>query len=136
LNFLASSVAYVDEHGTVPSSPTVGEGLERLVRYGQVVNTAMRVQMHEDGEMCKLVPEATSPDITPSDEAKDAFLAAIVKMCRAMSNEHFAPQLVTFRRDDNGQLDAFVEFFQAPVLSLGLLRSRQLLVGIQTLDRS
>jgi len=97
------------------ASPTIGEGLERLVRYGQVVNTAMRVQMHEDGEMCKLVPEATSPVITPSDEAKDAFLAAIVKMCRAMSNEHFAPQLVTFRRDDNGQLDAFVEFFQAPV---------------------
>ena len=97
------------------ASPSILVGLERLARYFKVVNTAARVEIREQNGVCQLLPIVDLHDTRPTDEAIDAFMAGVVKMCRAMSSEHFAPQLVSLKRKDNGQLDTYVKYFQAPV---------------------
>jgi len=96
------------------ASPTPLEGLHRIVRYSHVVNTALDLDVVEQGDRVKLI-RRPNPDEFVTDEAVDGCLAAIVKMCRTMSDSNFAPERVTFRHADNGHIDRYIEFFRSPV---------------------
>ncbi len=97
------------------SSPTLLEGLRRIDRYAHVVNTSMKFQIVESNDNVKFVREANTSDLQPTDEGVDASLAAVINMCRTMSNAHFAPRLITFVHADNGHVDKYIEYFKAPV---------------------
>jgi AraC-like DNA-binding protein len=98
------------------SSSTLLSGLQRMVRYARIANTALRFSLVPKGEQIELATAYHVHDIVPPPEAIDALLAFIVKMCRLMTDSHFAPLLVTFRRPDNGHLDQYIDMFQSPVL--------------------
>lgn len=97
------------------SSPTLLEGLHRIDRYAHVANTSLKFRIEESGNQVKFVREPNTGSIQPTDEGVDASLAVVVKMCRAMSDVHFSPQLVTFVHADNGHLDQYIDYFRAPV---------------------
>jgi AraC-like DNA-binding protein len=97
------------------SSPTLLEGLHRIDRYAHVANTSLKFHLVEADDQVKFAREPNTSDLQPTDEAVDAGSATIITICRSMSNQHFAPLLVTFVHADNGHLDQYVDFFRAPV---------------------
>jgi AraC-like DNA-binding protein len=80
------------------ASPTLLEGLHRIVRYAHVVNTSLQFDVSESNEQVKLDLLPIKGDVQPTLEAVDACLAVVVKMCRSMDTPHFAPLLVNLRR--------------------------------------
>ena len=97
------------------ASPTLLEGLRRIERYAQIVNSALSLELIESGEQAILTGTVENTELRPTDEAIDAVLAVIVKMCRLMADPHFAPSLVTLQRPDNGQISQYIDFFRCPV---------------------
>ncbi len=97
------------------ASSTLRDGLERLVRYARIVSTGAQLELETDSGICTLSAAGQIPDLQPPPEAVDAFLALIVRMCRIMASDHFAPRSVAFKHPDNGHPEAYVELFQAPV---------------------
>jgi AraC-like DNA-binding protein len=98
------------------SSSTLANGLQRMVRYARIANTSLRFRIENQAEQVKLIAEFHAGGLTPAPEAVEALLAVIVKMCRLMTDNSFAPLLVTFTHDDNGHMEQYVDTFQAPVL--------------------
>jgi len=101
------------------SSPTLLDGLHRIERYAQIVNTSMRLKIVEDGDRLRLVQEPNSGDLQLTSEAVDACFAVVVTMCRTMGGSDFSPLLVTFKHPDVGHMDQYIEFFQAPIRFAG-----------------
>jgi len=98
------------------SSSTLMSGLQRMVRYARIANTSLRFRIEPDGERVKLVAEFQTHGLPPPPEAADALLAVVVRMCRLMTDNSFAPLLVTFTHEDNGHMEQYIDTFQAPVL--------------------
>jgi AraC-like DNA-binding protein len=97
------------------ASPTLLDGLRRIERYAQIVNSALSFELIESNEQAILTGTVENTELRPTDEAIDAILAIIVKMCRLMADPHFAPLLITFKRPDNGHVSQYIEFFRCPV---------------------
>jgi AraC-like DNA-binding protein len=97
-------------------SHTLYEGFMRIARYSQIANTSLRIEIRESGDEIRLVPRITERGIDRAPEGVDATLAFIVSLCRQITNRHFAPLRVTFRREPGPHTDQYVEFFAAPVL--------------------
>jgi AraC-like DNA-binding protein len=97
------------------ASPTLLDGLQRIERYAEIVNSALSFRLTEAGDQVKLSSELEATSINPADEAVDATLAVIVQMCRLMSGPHFAPSLVTLRHGDNGHISQYIDYFRCPV---------------------
>ena len=97
------------------SSPTLLDGLRRMQRYARIANSALRVELKERNETVDLTLAVDADDIEPADESIDAALAVIIKMCRLMTDNHFAPALVSFRHIDNGHISQYIDYFACPV---------------------
>lgn len=98
------------------SSSTLQNGLQRMVRYAHIANTSLRFRLEPAGEQVKLIAEFRGSDLEVPPEAVDALLAVVVRMCRLMTDNRFAPLLVTFTHEDNGHMEQYIDMFQAPVL--------------------
>jgi AraC-like DNA-binding protein len=97
------------------ASPTLLEGLHRIERYAQIVNSVLQFKLTVEGTRAKLARVPIETRLQPTDEAVDASLAVIVKMCRAIADPHFAPMAVTFRHADNGHIEQYIDYFHCPV---------------------
>ena len=97
------------------SSGTLLNGLQRMVRYARIANTSLRFRLVPDGERLSLVTEYHAGELQVPPEAVDGVMAFVVTMCRLMTDKNFAPLLVTFEHEDNGHIDQYIGFFQAPV---------------------
>ncbi len=97
------------------ASSTLLDGLRRIERYAQIANSALHIKLTEADEQARLTLAIETDNLDPADEAVDAALAVIVKMCRLMTDNHFAPLLVTLRRDDNGHISQYIDYFRCPV---------------------
>ena len=97
------------------ASPTLLDGLHRIERYVQIVNTLAQFKLTIDGARAKLARVPLQAQLQATDEALDAGLAVIVKMCRAISDPHFAPVAVTLQHADNGHIEQYINFFRCPV---------------------
>ncbi len=94
------------------ASSTLLDGLQRMVRYARIANSMVKAEIIIQGGRVRVVRHA---DVMLEDAAVDGDLAAVVKMCRAMSSPEFAPELVTMRHADNGHIDQYIEYFKSPV---------------------
>ncbi len=94
------------------ASPDLLQGLERMARYARIANSRLKTEIIVSGNRVRVVREV---EAVLCDEAVDGFLAAVVKMCRAMSNAEFAPELVTIKHADNGHIDQYIDYFKCPV---------------------
>jgi AraC-like DNA-binding protein len=97
------------------ASPTLLDGLHRIERYVQIVNSLARFKLTIDGAQAKLARVPVESRLHATDEALDAGLAVIVKMCRLISDSHFAPVAVTLCHADNGHIEQYINFFRCPV---------------------
>jgi AraC-like DNA-binding protein len=97
------------------ASPTLLDGLRRIERYVQIVNTLARFKLTIDGAQAKLARVPVEARLHATDEAIDAGLAVIIKMCRVISDPHFAPLAVTFCHAENGHIEQYINFFRCPV---------------------
>jgi AraC-like DNA-binding protein len=94
------------------ASPTLLDGLQRMVRYARIVNSMVKPEIIIEGDRVRVVRHV---DVELVDAAVDGDLAAVVKMCRVMSSSEFTPELVTLRHADNGHIDQYIEYFKSPV---------------------
>lgn len=94
------------------ASSTLLDGLQRMARYARIANTVVKPEIIIEGDRVRFVRHV---DAVLVDAAADGDLAAVVKMCRAMSNSELAPELVTLRHADNGHIDQYIEYFKSPV---------------------
>jgi AraC-like DNA-binding protein len=97
------------------ASPTLLDGLRRIERYVQIVNSLARFKLTVDGAQAKLARVPAETSLHATDEAIDAGFAVIVKMCRAISDPHFAPTSITLCHADNGHIEQYINFFRCPV---------------------
>jgi AraC-like DNA-binding protein len=97
------------------ASPTLLEGLQRIERYAQIVNSLAQFKLTIESAQAKLARVPQDARLQPTEEAVDAGLAVIVKMCRAIADPHFAPTAVTLCHADNGHIEQYVNYFRCPV---------------------
>jgi AraC-like DNA-binding protein len=97
------------------ASPTLLEGLRRIERYSQIGSSAQRFKLTIESARTKLARLAPTSQMQPADEAVDATLAVVVKMCRAIADPHFAPIGLTLRHPNNGHIEQYVQYFRCPV---------------------
>lgn len=97
------------------SSATLGEGLQRLVRYHRVLHDVAVVQMSDDGRQVKLahaLPDAAG--VLPRHPA-EFIVAAWLVVARQATGEDFAPLEVTFRHSPPSELAEHDRLFRAPI---------------------
>jgi len=101
------------------ASRTLLESLQRLVRYTKLITTApVELKLTSTDESWSLhdkIKDSGLADSKSNEISVDAFFMAVVGLCRQASNTHFCAKSVHLSRADNGQLDTYVQMFEAPV---------------------
>ena len=99
------------------ASQTLHGSLERLCRYVKVISTApiaLRLDVHDDTLV--LTDTLADPTHVPSQTATDAFIAAIVQLCRIATDSHFAPRSVALERSCPDDASSYTEVLRCPVV--------------------
>lgn len=98
------------------ASQTLLGSLQRLCRYVRVISTApiaLAIEPAEDSfVLCETLAD---PDHPFTDAAGDAFVAAVLQLCRLATDPHFAPLAVELNHPDHGEAHLYVERFGCPV---------------------
>ena len=97
-------------------SHTLLGSLQRFRRYYQVITTApVSIEIELHGNYYVFAGELGDPMLRAEDASQDAFLACVVQLCRAATENTFAPAAVGLQHEDFGQADEYIRFFNAPV---------------------
>ncbi len=86
-----------------------------MQRYARIANSALHVDLTETDGSVVIALAVDTNELQPTDEAVDAALAIVLKMCRSMTDAHFSPRLVKFRHADNGHISHYIDYFACPV---------------------
>ncbi len=98
------------------ASATLLGALRRLRRFYRVIATVPAdITIELTGDVYELDIAFPDPRHRAGPIPMDAFLAAIIKLCRMATNEHFHPLKVTMLREDPGRADDYIKSFAAPV---------------------
>jgi AraC-like DNA-binding protein len=99
------------------SSRTLLESLQRLCRYSKLLTTApTELRLYKQDDTWILEDEALINREKETHPAGiDAFMMAMVGLCRQASNKNFCPQEVFLRRPDEGHKEIYIQAFDAPV---------------------
>ena len=97
------------------ASPTLKEVFERLVRYFRIVTDAGELEFCRDKNNYKFVLNPLAGPMQPADEALDAFLCVVFRLCRLLSGKNFQATRVTFRRAAPSCTSTFEKIFKAPL---------------------
>jgi len=92
---------------------TLGASLERLKRYHDVVTMAFDLAIDRQPDAHRLVVILKPFPIAP--ESVDAFFASVLRLCRLVTGDAFAPRSVELRRANLGIQRVYEEAFRAPV---------------------
>jgi len=92
---------------------TLGASLERLKRYHDVVTMAFDLRIDQQPDAHRLVVIRKPFPIAP--ESVDAFFASVLRLCRLVAGDGFAPRSVELRRTNPGIQKAYEESYLAPV---------------------
>lgn len=100
---------------SLAASPTLHDAFERLLRYFRIVSDAGELSFAVDGDWARF--ELMAPDgYGISDEAVDAFMSCIVRMCRSLASPQRAdPIEVHLRRPRPSSTMAFDKAFRCPI---------------------
>jgi AraC-like DNA-binding protein len=97
------------------ASATLHEAFARVLRYFAVVSDVAELgfQQTADGWRFEIRTDVAA---APADEAIDAFLALMVRLCRGLlGRREFAPRLVRLRHSEPRNRAAFERLFRAPL---------------------
>lgn len=98
------------------ASRTLHGSLDRLCRYVHVISTApFTLSLDADGDLFILTETITDPDHAFDKTAGDAFVAAVLELCREATDTHFAPVSVELDHEDYGRPGDYVEALSCPV---------------------
>ena len=98
------------------SSATLLGSLKRLCRYHRVISTVpMQLALEARGNTYVLTELMSDPAHVPTETAVDAFISAIVQMCRTATDEHFAPTSVTVEHTDHDAAGDYIAVLGCPV---------------------
>ena len=99
----------------VMASETLAEAFERMVRYFRVVTDAGELSFQEcDQGYCYRISPLPGTQ-QPADASLDAFMAVVMRSCRALAGRDFAPQAVHFRRAAPADCSLYQRVFRVPV---------------------
>ncbi|MCZ6675549.1 MAG: AraC family transcriptional regulator [Verrucomicrobia bacterium] len=100
------------------SSSTLKDALQRLVRFGRVLNNSSIKSFDESGESwCLTVSVLRDKDDQPliAYQDLDAFFATIVTICRSIYRPNFCPVLLELERSQPSEKGKHEEFFQCQI---------------------
>lgn len=98
------------------SSATLLGSLQRLCRYYRVISTVpMQLSLESQGNTHVLTEIMSDPAHVPTETAVDAFISAIVQMCRTATDAHFAPAAVAVEHADHGAAGDYIQVLACPV---------------------
>lgn len=94
------------------ASASLADGLKRVVRYSQLVNDGVMAAVQRSGGFYELqIGSINAPQTIPAKAGLDAATVAMVKMCRMLAGEVFAPYKVTVYHEpspSNIPMEAYV----------------------------
>jgi AraC-like DNA-binding protein len=99
---------------SILSSTTLCDVFERVVRCIRLVSEGSTMSFEDRGDAYRLVVEAAH-GVPPEDEAVDALFAVMVRLCRLLTDRHFAPLRVELQRPRPPAPAPFARCFRAPV---------------------
>jgi len=98
------------------ASHTLLEALQRLARYYRVIATVpLQIDIRESADHYELEVIYPDPRYPAPPIALDSFMASIIGLCRAATDDRFHPLSVSLGHDDNGRADEYIEAFGCPV---------------------
>lgn len=98
------------------ASQTLLGALRRLVRYHDILTTVpLHMNIVRVGNTYELTIEYPDPEHAPEIASIDAFVTAIVQMCRAATDSNFSPQSIAFKRSDRGSIGTYYDILGCPV---------------------
>jgi len=98
------------------ASETLLGSLNRLCRYLRVISTApISLSIDRDGDTYVLTETVSDRVHAPNGTAIDAFVVAIVQLCRTATDTHFAPAAVALDHPDLGSTDEYIAALDCPV---------------------
>ena len=97
------------------ASDSLRDALTRMSRYGRLVSSVAKMTLEEYDDQVSFEISAPVPLSMVSDEAIDAALATLVRMCRVSYGERFNPLRVVTHRPELDDPTRYYEFFRAPV---------------------
>ncbi len=97
------------------ASDTLGDALQRVVRYSRLLSTLSRVRLEEGEESCKLSiePMVARAEIAPA--SVDGALALVLQMCRITAGMSLNPKRVLLARQPPACAKRLQRFFRAPI---------------------
>ncbi len=97
------------------ASPTLKDCFERLVRYFRIVTDAGELEFSAVGAQYKFVLNPLPGEHQPADEAIDALLSVVIRLCRLLTGRRFQASAVKLRRPAPAETAIFAKVFQAPL---------------------
>jgi AraC-like DNA-binding protein len=99
----------------IRSSATLGDGLERLVRYHRIWHDAAIVRLVRDGRRATLTHALPGDPIGLPRHAAEFIVAGWVVVARQATGVDFEPLEVTFRHASPSDIEEHRRFFRAPI---------------------
>lgn len=95
----------------VLASATLGQALERIVRYFRVVTDAAELQLETHPDRLRLRIQVRPHDTAPADAAVDALFAVLIQAARTLLSTAFAPLALHLTRPEPADLAPYRRCF-------------------------
>lgn len=97
------------------ASHTLEEAFERLIRYFRIVSDAAELDFQPSGDDYKFIIRLQPGEVQPANEALDAMMSVVIRLCRALYGKHFRASEIRLRRPAPQDETVFNKVFQAPI---------------------
>lgn len=97
------------------ASPTLMDAFERLLRYFRIVTDAAELEFRSRETEHQFVIHPLPGELQPADEAVDAMMLVIMRMCYLLYGRGFAAREISFRRPAPTAIAAFENAFRVPL---------------------
>jgi AraC-like DNA-binding protein len=98
------------------ASGTLLDAFQRLARFDRTVSTSDHIEVSLQGETCELRVASRVPGYMQPPLAIDAYFTAVLRLCRLVKDQHFAPLQVRLIHSSFERASDYVAAFQAPVV--------------------
>jgi AraC-like DNA-binding protein len=98
----------------VRHSPTLGDAIRKLTRYGRIMGEGIDVQLEVDGERAT-IRQPPLPGHAEHPQITQCFLAALGLIARQLTGEHLVPLEVHFMHPEPTNAQALRQLFEGPL---------------------
>ena len=100
---------------SVINSSTLGEGLDRAVRYNLLWTDGSYLSIERGSPLTKIVYTYVDDSITERRQDVEITFAVLASLSRSVTNSDLSPELVTFQHDRPGNTTEHQRIFNCPV---------------------